>query len=120
MSKDQDPYNGWTNYETWVTALWIDNEESTYNERGRIVHECVAAAVDPSNVNISVVADALKAWAEESFIDPVTEASHHADPERELAGLAIDLLRAAWSEVNWYEIAVNWLMDAEYPAEVSL
>ena len=22
-------YNGWTNYETWNVALWIDNEESS-------------------------------------------------------------------------------------------
>ena len=25
-------YNGWTNYETWNVALWIDNERGTYEE----------------------------------------------------------------------------------------
>ena len=24
-------YNGWTNYETWTLALWLDNEEGTYS-----------------------------------------------------------------------------------------
>ena len=22
-------YNGWTNYETWVTKLWMDNDEGS-------------------------------------------------------------------------------------------
>ena len=24
-------YNGWTNYETWNVALWIENSEGLYN-----------------------------------------------------------------------------------------
>ena len=23
-------YNGWTNYETWNVALWMDNDETSY------------------------------------------------------------------------------------------
>jgi len=26
-------YDGWKNYETWCTALWIDNEPGTYETR---------------------------------------------------------------------------------------
>ena len=29
-------YNGWTNYETWNVALWINNEEGLYN----LAQEC--------------------------------------------------------------------------------
>ena len=29
---DQDTsYNGWTNYETWNVALWLQNDEVMYN-----------------------------------------------------------------------------------------
>ena len=24
-------YNGWSNYETWNVALWLDNDEGSYN-----------------------------------------------------------------------------------------
>jgi hypothetical protein len=30
-------YNGWTNYETWNVALWINNDEGLYN----IARRCV-------------------------------------------------------------------------------
>ena len=30
-------YNGWTNYETWAVALWIDNEQATYQTAREIV-----------------------------------------------------------------------------------
>jgi hypothetical protein len=29
-------YNGWSNYETWQVALWIQNDEGLYN----IANEC--------------------------------------------------------------------------------
>lgn len=30
MTKDEEGYNGWTNYETWNIALWVDNEYEVY------------------------------------------------------------------------------------------
>jgi hypothetical protein len=32
-------YNGWTNYETWVTALWIDNDQNSYNYRNELAEQ---------------------------------------------------------------------------------
>ena len=36
MSNDRE-YNGWTNWETWNVALWVDNEEETYKTKQRFV-----------------------------------------------------------------------------------
>ena len=33
-------YNGWTNYETWNVALYIQNEEPLYREAVRYVRQC--------------------------------------------------------------------------------
>ena len=30
MSKNDKTYNGWSTYETWAVALWLDNERSSY------------------------------------------------------------------------------------------
>ena len=33
MDAPDTTYNGWTNYETWNVALWVDNDEASYHLR---------------------------------------------------------------------------------------
>ena len=79
-------YNGWANYETWATALWIDNEPGSYDERRDLARRARSE---------HDLADALKSW--------MTEAAPDLG-----ATLWADLLGAALSEVDWDEIATNW------------
>lgn len=79
-------YNGWKNYETWCVSLWIDNEEGSYNQSREMARD------SESTIEL---ADALKDWIEESA------------PEMD-ASVWSDLLNAALSEVDWYEIAENY------------
>jgi hypothetical protein len=95
-----EKYNGWKNYETWAVSLWIDNEESTYLRARAIAQE---ARADPQIIDgrtaPGVVADCLKEWIEND------------SPLNNTATLYADLLNAALSEVDWYEIAEHYLNE---------
>ena len=82
-------YNGWTNYETWVTKLWLDNDEGSYRYW----------ADQAAGSDIATLANQLKAEHAEAI------------PETMHTGLFADLLTAALSEVNWDEIAESLIED---------
>jgi hypothetical protein len=109
MSNDKT-YNGWTNYETWVVKLWMDNERGSYDHwRAQAVDAWEAATangiITRSDRARFDLADLLKA--------------EHEDNTLEVRGVYADLLRAALSEVNWYEIADALLNDMQENAEPS-
>lgn len=95
-------YNGWTNYETWAVNLWMQNEESSYHFW--------------KDVTFGV-------WNSAKATDIATRSEHarfelaevlkeeHENQLPELKGVFADLLNAAFSEVDWYEIADNLLRE---------
>lgn len=105
MPKDKG-YNGWKNYETWNVALWLDNEQSTYNARRAMAQEAWELAGEgdayPGQTRVDSaqgsLARALQAWVEEMMPDLG-------------ASMFSDLLGAALGEVDWWEIAGNYLED---------
>jgi len=89
-------YNGWSNYETWLVKLWMDTEEGSYRywtdtAEGLAKHE---------------LAELLKEYHEEYRPDLG-------------ASVWADMLNAAFSEVDWGEIADNLLEDCEFETEES-
>lgn len=88
-------YNGWTNYETWLVNLWMSNDEGSY-----LYWAEEAKGYDDAHA----LADALKDHHEEWYLDAVGENLH--------SSLLSDLLGAAFSSVNWIEIAEHLLYDA--------
>lgn len=82
-------YNGWSNYETWCVALWIGNEEGSYRESVAMTR----AADDEDRL-----ANELREWVESTMPDLG-------------ASMWSDLLRSAFSEVDWYEIAASYWAD---------
>ena len=99
-------YNGWTNYETWAVALWIDNEQGSQERAIELARDCRMSASAQAKVSQfprtaeGMLADALKEWIGEEAPDLG-------------ASLYADLLGAAFSEVDWYEIAEHYLADLE-------
>ncbi len=104
MANDKE-YNGWTNYETWLVKLWMDNEEGAQRFWRDITEDTIQRITETKyewesvdDARVSVLADLLKEWHDENM------------PEG--SGVYADLLNAALSEVNWGEIAHSLLDDA--------
>ena len=93
-------YNGWTNYETWNVALWMDNEAGSYEQARDDARQALEDADNDADDAKQALAGTLKSQHEEAL--PELGASVWAD-----------LLGAALSEVNWHEIAGN-LVDEVY------
>jgi len=99
-------YNGWKNYETWNVALWIDNDQGSYSQRQEMAQDAwdnTDASEDQetrSNEARNALADSLESWVDE--MNPINESSMFAD-----------LLSAALREVDWHEIAENFLEDVD-------
>lgn len=94
-------YNGWSNYETWNVALWMDNDPSTY-EHWR---ERAQDFVDEKGSKALAESDAYQLGDE-------IEASHE-EAAPELQGCYADILSAALREVDWREIAEHLIADAD-------
>jgi hypothetical protein len=108
MTQNDKTYNGWTNYETWVTALWLDSDEGSQTYWREIAGECKLAAPQASQVEkeIWTIEQAARFTLADRLKDEIEEGS----PVQE-ASLYSDLLGAALQEVNWSEIAENLLSD---------
>jgi hypothetical protein len=100
---DEKGYNGWSNYETWAVALWMDNERGTHDYWLSVAAEFSSVDspeyIADENTQKCRLADRLK--------------DEHEEALPEFKGFAADLLNAAMSEVDWYEIAEHLITDAK-------
>lgn len=103
-----ETYNGWTNYPTWVTQLWLENDQSTYNavyaevcdamvEVEEVAARTYGADTPPDGFGRSIIGDRIRAFVSELGPD-MGEHGLWAD----LAGYALDC-------VNWLELADAWI-----------
>lgn len=87
---NHDEYNGWYNYETWVCALWLQNDQGSCNYWEEMTNGCDS------------VYD-LSKMIEEEVKDN--------DPTNDQASMYADLMSAAISEINFHEIANHFWDD---------
>lgn len=105
MKKDTR-YNGWTNYETWNVALWMDNDDSEYwNEQAQGVW-------DESEKDTTFSREERAAL---DLAETIKSAYEENTPT--VTGPYADLLNAALSEVNWYEIAQHFIAEVDKEVE---
>ena len=85
-------YNGWTNYETWLVNLWMDNEPGGKEFAFEYLRGCTHPKATVSGITYSLSCHIKETYAE------------GAD-DLDLPPFWKDLLNGALSEVNWYETA---------------
>lgn len=89
---EETGYNGWSNYPTWCVALWIDNDQGTYE----VVRESVrawgggAALVDELQRTVEDMAEAI--------LPALFESGTHV----------LDLYQWAIGQVDWFELADHY------------
>ena len=100
MSTTELPtYNGWPNYPTWNVALWMDNEQGTYEYARELAQHAVEAHTEDTgeqeivdrDAAVYELASALEAW--------------HEDEAPELEGFTADIFGWAMGFVDWRHIA---------------
>lgn len=99
---ERKSYNGWTNYETWAVHLWLTNEKGSYLHWKERTREILANQSEADD-------DAPSALAR--LGDEIREAVHEECAITK-ANLAADLMNAALSEIDWCEIAQDFIEDA--------
>ncbi len=99
-------YNGYTNYETWCVNLWIDNEEGSYNHVYAMASDVFESSEDSYNYSINFTKEEN---ALNELEDQIKDYIKETNPLADNASLFSDLLGSALDNVNWREIAENWI-----------
>lgn len=101
-------YNGYTNYETWNCALWLDNDEGMQSMMQEKAVELVEAMDNPNDkLEIETATQDMEGFLE-SLVDDMQETmGFHIE-----ASMFADMLNAALREIDYRNIAESQLADA--------
>ncbi len=109
---DDKTYNGYTNYETWNCALWLDNDQGTQEMMQEKAQELVDGMTDVNDEKeLMSVKYELSKYIE-SMVDEMQEALCPGLG----ASMFSDLLNASLREIDYYDIAESQLADALHEA----
>lgn len=96
-------YNGWTNYETWLVNLWIDNsgDQDYWNDSSRDLFEYSKgdSTFTKEENAIADLADLMREYYDELAGQWMPDQS----------SMFADMINASMREVNWREIAEHYI-----------
>lgn len=110
MTERDTTYNGWTNWDTWLVNLWIDNDGyaggslGVSEEADRIVEQALNDNEQHEALEESV--GTLANWLKDTIDNDLRE--HNGT----VAGLLSDIINDFIQTVNWHEIAKHYCEDA--------
>lgn len=106
-------YQGWRNYETWCVKLWIDNDEGSYRYWQEQARDAYDDATDAPTLYASQsVSDRARSRLANQLKTELDDDANELGAKLPESGMYADLLNAALSEVDWYEIADALLVTA--------
>jgi hypothetical protein len=108
-------YNGWANYETWLVGLWLDNDAGSYEYWRDQAEEHWREA--PSTEEVKKGTWSRENATKYNLADQIKEEIEDNTPLSN-AGLYTDLLNGALSEVRWDEVAENFMSNIEETIEL--
>ncbi len=102
LRKCKEEYcNGWTNRETWIFNLWINNEEPIYKYFLELANACMDKEYPT----------AMLASFMEEYIHNNIEGLWMKVGHEETYGLISDLFDSAIGRINFYEVAKNFMEE---------
>src|SRR5262245_45440597 len=109
-TNDEKRYNGWTNYETWAVALWLDNDSGSYDHWRERAQEAYDNAEAGTHYGSETREEAATAALREELSAWHDDIQDELGITEKLGGTVFaDLLGAAMSEVNFHEIAEHYV-----------
>lgn len=111
MGEPNEGYNGWTNRKTWCVSLWLDNDEWTYSAVRELAERVIEETTEPASEFWTLAESRLYGLEEQlrSYVEELAEMTCPGVIEG--ASFVADLFQAALGEVNWREVAGNYLQE---------
>ena len=100
-------YQGWTNYETWATMLWINNEQHVYDRWHERAREITQEVKKEKKHEYWTVDEEIKY----TLADELKEETNNNMPS--VKGVYADLLQSAIDNIDYNEIAEAILRDVK-------
>lgn len=99
-----EEHNGWTNRETWATALHINNDQSLYEIAQDYTREEIEGHDKGETINAYYLGQTLRGWIEDDLLTLENISSNQG-----LFSMLSDI--GSLYRVNWEEIAYTFLME---------
>ena len=99
-------FNGWSNYETWAVALWMDNNEGDYRQLRYLARRVYrdARIQHRKGESDTPILETARIEIATCLQDKVYEETIHG-----IQCLTMDLLNSSLDQVDWHELAQSLL-----------